>query len=405
MWGEVAARLAGALNDDAFRSLEGKTKHALWLELCDTITRHPKDVAGSGVDVEGVLRGGVRRFTEEVGRLWTALADYHIRRGAFERARDVYEEGLASVATVRDFGLIFDALTHFEESLLAARMAQLGDEGDDEGGGAAGDAGTDAGAGDDFVLKDDGDDVDMRLARLEALAARRPELLSAVMLRQNPHNVAEWHKRAKLFEGDPTKQILTYTEAVKTVDPERALGKPHSLWCAFAKFYEAHGDVANARVIFGKAVQAPYKYVDDLAAVYCEWAEMELRHRNFKRALDLARAATAKPQRARQLAQDEERALPVQERLYRSSRLWAFYVDLEESLGTLESAKAAYERALELKVATPQMVLNCALMLSEAKHWEDAFRVYERGVAAFKCVFFIVWFGLCFLCCVVELVS
>lgn len=29
---------------------------------------------------------------------------------------------------VRDFGLVFDALTHFEESLLAAKMAQMGDE-------------------------------------------------------------------------------------------------------------------------------------------------------------------------------------------------------------------------------------------------------------------------------------
>lgn len=44
--------------------------------------------------------------------------------------------------------------------------------------------------------------------------SRRPELLSSVILRQNPHNVAEWHKRVKLFEGKPTKQILTYTEAV-----------------------------------------------------------------------------------------------------------------------------------------------------------------------------------------------
>jgi len=84
---------------------------------------------------------------------------------------------------------------------------------------------------------------------------RRPELLSAVMLRQNPHNVAEWHKRVKLFEGHPTKQILTYTEAVKTVDIAKALGKPHSLWCAFAKFYERHGDLPNARIIFQKAVQ------------------------------------------------------------------------------------------------------------------------------------------------------
>lgn len=50
---------------------------------------------------------------------------------------------------------------------------------------------------------------------------RRPELLSSVMLRQNPHNVHEWHKRAKLFASNPTKQILTYTEAVKTVDPDK----------------------------------------------------------------------------------------------------------------------------------------------------------------------------------------
>ena len=47
---------------------------------------------------------------------------------------------------------------------------------------------------------------------------RRPELLSSVMLRQNPHNVHEWHKRVKLFNGNPHKQILTYTEAVTTVD-------------------------------------------------------------------------------------------------------------------------------------------------------------------------------------------
>lgn len=50
---------------------------------------------------------------------------------------------------------------------------------------------------------------------------RRPELLSSVMLRQNPHAVHEWHKRVKLFESNPTRQILTYTEAVKTVDAEK----------------------------------------------------------------------------------------------------------------------------------------------------------------------------------------
>ena len=63
-----------------------------------------------------------------------------------------------------------------------------------------------------------------RLARLEHLMERRPILLSSVMLRQNPHNVHEWHKRVKLFNGQPHKQILTYTEAVTTVDVEKVSG-------------------------------------------------------------------------------------------------------------------------------------------------------------------------------------
>lgn len=363
---------------------------------------------------------------------------------------------------------------------------------------------------------------------------RRPELLSSVMLRQNPHNVHEWHKRAKIFQANPTKQILCYTggcreggagcrrgarpgqpggdqqaapqtarngqegpllalgpscsrtrlhlcpvlhvpacvgfsrppsrllrtalpaarrplppplaapcaaEAVRTVDPDKATGKPHTLWVAFAKLYERHGDLPNARIIFEKAVQASvahggqplgssarcpsagkgphaarmpadlvpvslppsrvvantavrpaqarFKFVDDLATVWCEWAEMELRHKNFKRALEAMRRATQRPARPRTrevrrppardsgaaraaqprgalrsmcvvmpagptrpqvtihvlwfipalaclprcpppLRLQEEAGLSVQDRLYRSLKLWSFYVDLEE---------------------------------------------------------------------------
>ena len=54
---------------------------------------------------------------------------------------------------------------------------------------------------------------------------------------------------------------------------------------------------------------------------------------------------------------------PVQGRLYRSLKLWSFYCDLEESLGTLESTQAVYERILDLRIATPQLILNYALFL------------------------------------------
>ncbi|CAN0531024.1 unnamed protein product, partial [Ectocarpus sp. 8 AP-2014] len=49
------------------------------------------------------------------------------------------------------------------------------------------------------------------------------------------------------------------SQAVKTVDPKKATGKLHKLWMDFAKFYEGHGDVANARVILEKATLVAYR--------------------------------------------------------------------------------------------------------------------------------------------------
>lgn len=58
---------------------------------------------------------------------------------------------------------------------------------------------------------------------------------------------------------------------------------------------------------------------------------------------------------------------PVQMKVHKSLRLWTFYVDLEESLGTLESTRAVYERILDLRIATPQIIINYALLLEVCK--------------------------------------
>ncbi|KAG5627434.1 hypothetical protein H5410_012652 [Solanum commersonii] len=395
LWQEAAERLAGVLNDDRFYSIKGKTKHRLWLELCDLLTQHATEI--SGLNVDAIIRGGIKKFTDEVGRLWTSLADYYIRRKLVEKARDIFEEGMTTVVTVRDFSVIFDAYSQFEESMLALKMEEMSDsEVEDEGSNGEVGAEEDVDEEDDrlnvaklekklkeFWLNDD-KDIDLRLARLEHLMDRRPELANSVLLRQNPHNVEQWHRRVKLFEGNPTKQILTFTEAVRTIDPMKAVGKPHTLWVAFAKLYENHKDIANARVIFDKAVQVNYKTVDHLASVWCEWAEMELRHRNFKGALELMRRATAEPtvEVKRRVAADGNE--PVQIKLHRSLRLWLLFVDLEESLGSLESTRVVYERILDLRIATPQIIINYAVLLEDHKYFEDAFKVYERGVKIFK---------------------
>lgn len=103
--------------------------------------------------------------------------------------------------------------------------------------------------------EEDDIEVELRLARFEDLMDRRPLLLNSVLLRQNPHNVAEWHKRVQLYDGKPHEIINTFTEAVQTVDPKLAIGKVHTLWVDFAKFYEKNNQLEDALIVFEKAVQ------------------------------------------------------------------------------------------------------------------------------------------------------
>ncbi|CAK9823273.1 Pre-mRNA-splicing factor syf1 homolog [Anthophora retusa] len=354
---EAAVKLAQIVNQDDFVSKHGKSNHQLWNELCDLISKNPSKI--KSLNVDAIIRGGLRRYTDQLGPLWNSLADYYVRSGLFERARDIYEEAIQTVTTVRDFTQVFDAYAQFEELSLSRRMEKAAKN----------------------PTEDDDIDLELRLARFEHLMERRLLLLNSVLLRQNPHNVQEWHKRVRLYEGQPHEIINTYTEAVQTVQPHLAVGKLHTLWVEFGKFYEENGQIADARVVFEKATHVPYTKVDDLASVWCEWAEMEIRHGNDKEALKLMHRATAMP--FRKVAYHDETET-VQMRLYKSLKVWSMYADLEESFGTFKTCKAVYDKIIDLKIATPQIIINYGLFLEENKYFEEAFRAYEKGIALFK---------------------
>ena len=479
-FGEAARRLAsGAVDDDSFVSVEGASRHQLWLRLAELVTKHPREAREAGLDADSILRAGIRAAAAVAaaananaaaaaagdnaasasasaspsggggqGRLWCALADHHIRCGSYEAARSVLEEGMSSVTAVSDFALVFDSLAQFEESLIAHRLgAAEAMEGVEEGGrdGNGDDDESEGGrkAAKDFLVEDakrtssssrssssaaallsaNNDDLDLRLARLEHLTQRRPLLLSAVALRQNPHAVGQWHRRAKLLEGDPSAQIKTFTQAVAAVDPARASGgRVWTLWSAFARVYEDNGDFGSARVVFAKALgvdlldennyvsqnpdsfasvaysftepaKGKFAYADDVARLWCAWAETELRAKRYSLARAVLRAATCPPPpalfypgRTAPLSPEEERdeSCPPMARAYRSLRLWSLRCDVEESLGTPDDAARAYEGALDLRVASAQLVLNFAAMLLENRRFEAAFRAYERGTQLFK---------------------
>jgi pre-mRNA-splicing factor SYF1 len=202
---------------------------------------------------------------------------------------------LKKVLTIRDFTTVFDAYAEFSESFISGLMDSIA-----------------AGEGD----ADDEAELDEQMAKFEGLMDRRPFLVNEVLLRRNPNDVQEWEKRVVLFGNDDEKVDDTYQMAAATVNPRKAVGNFSGLFLAWAKFFEQGGvtqeaepDLPSARKVFEKAIQVPFKKVDDLATVWCEWAQMEVRAENYDEALRVMARATNVPRKTNISFHDEVRIL------------------------------------------------------------------------------------------------
>jgi pre-mRNA-splicing factor SYF1 len=394
-------RLAKDAIDGKYVSPDAKSSYNLlleWLELCEKYSDEvglDREEEG-GIDLEDELTRlntlspsklpishivrtlGLGKFPDQAGRLWTGLATYWIRKGDLDAAKDTFEEGMAAVLTVRDFTQIFDAYAETSENVIGYLMDELGEQGeeDDEEEGAS--------------REEKEADLDKRMKEFEELMERRPFLVNDVLLRRNPNDVQEWEKRVLLYGDDDDKVIETYKKAIDTVNPRKATANHHHLYINFARFYEEGGsqsesDLESARAVLEKGTTIPYKKVDDLAEVWCEWAEMEIRNGNYDAALRIMNRASVAPKTAAAVKAISfyDETLPVQKRLFKSSRFWSFYIDLEESIGSIEGTRQVYDKIIDLKIATPQNIINYANFLEEHKYIEESFKVYERGVEVF----------------------
>ena len=357
---EAANQLAILVNEDAKISAHGKTTHQLWMQLCDLISKNPNKI--HTLKPDPIIRQGIHRYTDEVGILWLALAEYYVRIPNFERARDIYEEALISVSTVRDFSQIFDAYAKFAERLTSIKMTALEKAKPSE-------------------IEDKELELELYMSRYEHLIERRPLLLNSVLLRQNPNNVHEWLNRVQLYEGFPEKQIETYEEGISTIKPKEQTGKLCDLWISYGKFYENHEKFAEAKKVFERGILVRYVKVDDLALVWAEYAEFTLRHYGYDETARLLKRAVMTP--SKRASYFDENA-DVQQRVYKSLRVWSLYADVEEAFGTIETCKAVYEKILDLRIATPQTVINYGMFLEENQYFEDAFKAYEKGIGIFR---------------------
>jgi len=143
-----------------------------------------------------VKKDGLEKYKDQAGRLWTGLATYWIKRGAFDQATETFEAGIASVLTIRDFTQIFDAYAEFCEGLVSGLMAALAEEDVEDG---------------DELEKE----LDLKMKEFEDLMDRRPFLVNDVLLRRNPNDVQEWEKRIALWGEDDEKVDFLTTIASK----------------------------------------------------------------------------------------------------------------------------------------------------------------------------------------------
>lgn len=213
---------------------------------------------------------GLGVYKDQLGLIYTNLATYWIKKTEFEKAKEIFETGLSKVLTIRDFTTIFDAYAEFSEQYISTLMESIADADEDADG-------------------DDEAELDQKMKEFEELMDRRPFLVNDVLLRRNPNDVQEWEKRIVLFDKDQDDKIVeTYLKAIETINPKKATSNFNQLFVNFAKWYEEVGlsvqadgaspDLENARKVFERAVNVNFKRVDDLAEIWIEWAEMEVRN-------------------------------------------------------------------------------------------------------------------------------
>jgi pre-mRNA-splicing factor SYF1 len=393
---DAMLHIISLLDDDLFHSKKGKSKFDYWLMLCEIITKQTDKV--KEYDCESIIRHGLSKFTDEVGRLWVALCNYYIKQGLFEKARDIFEEALSKVSTARDFSIVFNSYLKFEEELVTtiikmsegeeeeyqddyetqleklidASFAQLGI---DNSGSARKEFNKNAVDG----MKSESRmnlDLNVKFFRMTNLIERRPFLLSDALLRQNPHNIKEWLKRVKLCKEDRELTIQTFERAVKTVDPNKAFGRYDSLWIEYAKFYESLDELGKANEVFLRAINLNnFKSSEQLSNIWCEFAEMHIRCNNYYDAYLIVKTACT----ARSDKKEKGQSISVTHSL----RLWTFYVDLEERLGTFENVKSIYQRIMDLKIANTQIIFNFCDFLEKHMYFEETFKVYEQALNFF----------------------
>jgi pre-mRNA-splicing factor SYF1 len=287
--------------------------------LCQIINNYPEDLNlgkyNKDLNVDKVIRHGIKKYTDEVGNLWVTLANYYIKIGLIEKAREIFEEALEKILTPRDFSLIYNSYLNFEQEMMKQNLFYNNDINNDnyeltdnkenknlqslelnELENALNELNIKE--SDDYkkeekfkkekLLEKQSQDKSnlqkFNFIRVNNLIQRRPFLKNSTILRRNPNNVSEWLKRIELMKEKKDLNLIKnlYEECLNTIKINLAYGRLSEIYISYANFFEENNNIKKANEIYYKGCNLNFKNTEENVNMWCLWCEMNVRQKRYQ---------------------------------------------------------------------------------------------------------------------------
>lgn len=292
------------------------------------------------------------------------IARFYDKRSNMQNARHFYSRSMKLANSLRSLAESFEKYTNFLEKEL-------------------------------LILVDERkiEDIKPRLELLQELIENQPIIVSDILLKSEPNNIDIWLERIQIYKdrGKTNEVISTLISAIKGINPLEAKSTKGTslakIWSEYANLYINLGDTKTANLIYSRAVKSQYINPQDLALIYIMWCELLLMDSD-EEALDLIEEVLlAIPKNADEIAYDN-RKLSVQERIFKSTMLWEFYIDLLQSMGEGEvyalKLLNAYETMISLKVITLRNLFQYTDTMIDVGNFQKCYSVFEKAIHSFE---------------------
>ena len=398
------------LNEENFYSKENKSQYYYWILLCQIINNYPEDLNlgkyNKDLNVDKVIRHGIKKYTDEVGNLWVTLANYYIKIGLIEKAREIFEEALEKILTPRDFSLIYNSYLNFEQEMMKQNLFYNNDINNDnyeltdnkenknlqslelnELENALNELNIKE--SDDYkkeekfekekLLEKQSQDKSnlqkFNFIRVNNLIQRRPFLKNSTILRRNPNNVSEWLKRIELMKEKKDLNLIKnlYEECLNTIKINLAYGRLSEIYISYANFFEENNNIKKANEIYYKGCNLNFKNTEENVNMWCLWCEMNVRQKRYQDAYHIIKFICTNNANKYY-------------KYNKNIKLWSLYVDLEMNLNQNNEKQIIYiySKMIEYKIANIETIFNFIIYLESIKNYEKIYNIYEQSLDLFR---------------------